>query len=77
MKYLPYSSLVTLCLPENIAASMELGSPQRVSIDVSKMTPPTESLTIFGKIPLITKAEPFGSLSMFIYIILIIISKDD
>lgn len=48
MKYLPSSSFVTLCLPENIAASMELGSEQRVSMDVSNNTPPTLSLTILG-----------------------------
>jgi len=32
-----------------MAASMELGSAHKVSIEVSKMTPPTLSLTILGK----------------------------
>jgi len=52
MKYRPSSSFVTLWRPENIADSIESGSPRvRVSMLVSKWTPPTDNLTIFGKLP--------------------------
>ncbi|MFN9897963.1 MAG: hypothetical protein ACK55Z_04030, partial [bacterium] len=68
MKYLPSSSFIGLCLPENIAANIESGSPLvKVSILVSNCTPPTLSLTIFG-IPLFSSEFIYLSIPKIHYI---------